>query len=97
MKNKNRTNKVILLIMIVANLGALLLSIMYYFKFSDLYESQVDQMKNTYLGLVADMLTKETEIKNIFLFCKILMAFFFVNLSASIFLYVRIRRIKEKL
>jgi hypothetical protein len=69
---------------------------MYYFKFSDLYESQVDQMKNMYLGLVADMLIKETEIENIFLFCKILMAFFFVNLSASIFLYVRIRRIKEK-
>jgi len=78
--------------MIAANLGALVISILYYIKFSGLYDSQVNQMKNMYLGIVADMLTKETEIEDMFLFCKILMAFFSINLSASVFLYARIRR-----
>ncbi len=92
MGNKKRINKIILLMMIAANLAALVLSILYYFKFYDLYDSQVNQMKNMYLGIVADILTKETEIEDMFLFCKILMAFFCINLSASVFLYFRIRR-----
>jgi hypothetical protein len=82
--------------MVVINSAALLLSILYYFKYSDLYESRVNDMRNMYLGMVADMLTKETEIDNVFLFCKILIAFFFINLSASIFLFLRIRKIEEK-
>src|SRR5208283_1152749 len=92
MGNKNRTNKILLLMMIAANLAALVLSIVFYFKFYNFYDSQVNQMKSMYLRIVADILTKETEIEDMFLFCKILMAFFFINLSASVFLYFRIRR-----
>jgi hypothetical protein len=82
-------------LLIVINVCLILICIKFYFDYALIYEYQVHQAKIMYPN-DADITTRGTEINNIFLFVKIVMAGLVVNLIASIiFLNKRKEIIKE--
>lgn len=79
-------------ILVIINCVLLILCIIFYFNYAVIYEYQVHQMKIIYFPSDPEILAREDEIKNLFLFTKLIMGGVLLNIVIVLFFIKRLHQ-----